>query len=368
MDFPAAETNSPDPQAHGVDRHVYRLAAQTWLALQSVEVPPTPRNFELWFTYLGGANTELTRRMDEMLQHGHRPVPEVLELIYVECIAPRLDPTIEALDDGAEEFEEVTRDTVSHLNAGQRVLSDFGQVLSTVGFQLGSEQTLDNLVQTVSVLAAETARVSGLNRTLENRLAASASQIQRLRNSLASVKQDATTDVLTNLTNRRGFDTRLRRAMTRNRAENTPVSLLLIDVDRFKNFNDMYGHKTGDLVLRLVGRLLTENVKGKDTAARYGGEEFALILSGADEYAGGRVAEQIRIALDGKRLVNRTNGHHVQGVTISIGVAELQPDERLASLVERADAALFRAKNTGRNRVCLSSQVIDVAPAGMPTV
>lgn len=100
-----------------------------------------------------------------------------------------------------------------------------------------------------------------------------------------------------------------------------------------------------------------ENVKGKDIAARFGGKEFAIILIGADEYAGGRVAERIRAALDGKRLINRGNGQHLHGVTISIGVAELRTNERAASWIERADAALYQAKNTGRNKVCLSTQI-----------
>jgi len=158
--------------------------------------------------------------------------------------------------------------------------------------------------------------------------------------SLADVKKDATTDALTGLINRRGFDDRLRRSMARSRTDKQPVCLLIADVDRFKAFNDTYGHRSGDLVLRLVARLLDENVKGKDIAARFGGEEFAIILIGADEYAGGRVAEKIRAALDGKRLINRGNGQHLHGVTISIGVAELRTNERAASWIERADARL----------------------------
>ena len=363
MDLHSAEPASPETHAQGADRHIHRLAAQTWLALQSACVQPTPRNFELWFTFLSGNNPELTRRMEELIQHGHRPVPEVLDLIFAECISGRTATNVEALEDSADEIEQVARDTATNLAAGQRFLNDYGNVLSTVGGQLGNDQTVDNLAQSVSILVAETTRISELNRSLETRLAASASQVARLRSSLAEVKQDATTDALTNLHNRRGFEARLRRAMARNKVDETPICLILADVDRFKNFNDMYGHKTGDLVLRLVGRLLAENVKGKDTASRYGGEEFALILTGADEYAGGRVAEQIRAALDGKRLVNRGSGQHVHGVTISIGVAELRPNERAASLIERADAALYQAKNTGRNRVCLSSALVENVPA-----
>ncbi|MGI4795174.1 MAG: GGDEF domain-containing protein [Janthinobacterium lividum] len=165
------------------------------------------------------------------------------------------------------------------------------------------------------------------------------------------------TDALTGLVNRRGFDTRLKRAVARRKLDDIPVCLLIADVDHFKKFNDTYGHKTGDLVLRLVARLLADNVKGKDTAARYGGNEFAIILTGADEHAGSRVAEQIRASLDGKRLVDRGNGRSLTGITISIGAAELSASERLIDLIERADMALYRAKNSGRNKVCLSSDV-----------
>lgn len=362
MDAHPPETTSPEPHVAGADRHVFRLAAQTWLALQAIDVPPSPRNFELWFTYLGGTNAELTRRMDEVLQQGHRPVAEILSLIYAECISGHGDADFEAMEDGAEAMEQVARETASHLAAGQRYLRDYGNVLSSVGVQLGHDQTVESLVKTVSTLVAETTRASELNRSLEARLNASASQVQRLRQSLAEVKQDATTDSLTGLTNRRGFDARLRRAMARNKSDNTPVCLLIADIDRFKTFNDSYGHKTGDLVLRLVGRLLADNVKGRDTAARYGGEEFALILTGADEHAGSRVAEQIRAALDGKRLINRGSGQHLTGVTMSIGVAELRPNERAASLIERADAALYQAKNSGRNKVCISDHTRDRDP------
>ena len=130
---------------------------------------------------------------------------------------------------------------------------------------------------------------------------------------------------------------------------------MLIDADHFKHVNDTYGHKVGDLVLRLIGRVLASNVKGRDTAARYGGEEFAVLLTGADLHAGAIVAEQMRAALDGRRLVNKGSGQQVQGVTVSVGIAQFRPGETSATLVERADAALYRAKRGGRNRVCADS-------------
>ena len=348
-------TTTLDP-IENATRQVYRLAAQTWLALQSMEVAPSPRNFELWFKYLSGENAQLNERMQQLVQLGQRPAPALLDHIYSECIATADTP---ALEEGADEIEDVARETATDLAASRRALNEYGQILSAVGVQLDSSPTLDNLVQTVSLLAGETKRVSEQNRTLEARLSNSANQVQRLRTALAEVREDATTDVLTGLVNRRGFDRRLRRAVSSFKTKDIKVALLIVDIDHFKMFNDTYGHKTGDLVLRFVGRLLAENVKGKDTAARYGGEEFGLILSGADEFSGGRVAEQIRSALNAKRLVNRSNLNQDHGVTISIGVAELQPNETVAALIERADAALYRAKLAGRDRVCLSSRLLD---------
>lgn len=139
----SGETTSPVPHIVGADRHVFRLAAQTWLALQAIGVPPTPKNFELWFTYLGGSNAELTLRIEELLQHGHRPIPEVLELIYAECVAGHGDADFEAIEDGAEVMEQVARETATHLAAGQRYLQDYGNVLSSVGVQLGQVVSLD---------------------------------------------------------------------------------------------------------------------------------------------------------------------------------------------------------------------------------
>ena len=361
------------PQATGIntgktelcetDRQVYRLAAQTLLALQAADVPPTPRHFELWFTHLGGSNADLSHRLEALISAGGRISGDALDLLHAECLALHSHADAATLEDGADAIQQAAEEAVEQLTAGQRSLQKYGAVLSQMGFQLGQDQTLDNLVKTVAILTAETVRASEHNRALEQRLTASAARISRLRQSLAEVKEEATTDALTGLINRRGFDTRLRRAVVRAKTDETPVCLLVADVDHFKQFNDSYGHKTGDLVLRLVGRLLADNVKGKDTAARFGGEEFAIILTGADERAGGRVAEQIRAALDGKRLINRGSGQNMRGVTISVGVAAMEANESATALLGRADVALYRAKKAGRNRVWVSSQADETVPA-----
>jgi diguanylate cyclase (GGDEF)-like protein len=153
----------------------------------------------------------------------------------------------------------------------------------------------------------------------------------------------ATTDGMTGLPNHRLFQERLRAEIVTCRAQGTPVTLLLIDVDRFKSYNDNFGHPAGDEALRIVGRILRESVRGNDLPARYGGEEFAAILPSTASAQAYVVAERIRTACEAQAFPFRQ-------VTLSIGIATTYEGEA-TELIERSDEALYAAKNGGRNRV-----------------
>jgi diguanylate cyclase len=135
------------------------------------------------------------------------------------------------------------------------------------------------------------------------------------------------------------------------------LSGLLIDIDRFKNFNDNFGHGVGDQVLRLMANVLREQVRECDLAARYGGEELMAVLPGADLLACGMVAERIRSSIAECRLSRRTTGEVLPSITVSIGVAEFRLGESMTELIERCDRALYRAKATGRNRVVTETEI-----------
>lgn len=165
------------------------------------------------------------------------------------------------------------------------------------------------------------------------------------------LKRKSEVDALTGLANRRYLDDQLDRAVRRARRTHEPLSLLLIDLDRFKLLNDLAGHQAGDDVLRKVGALLADAVSRPfDLPARYGGEEFAVILPGTDVAGAQAVGEEIRAALAAAGLPHPSGGN----VTASIGVA-CQPDGGAdgSALVASADAALYRAKAGGRDRVSL---------------
>ncbi len=165
------------------------------------------------------------------------------------------------------------------------------------------------------------------------------------------MRKESLTDPLTGIANRKAFDNELNAAIAEARQSAGRLSLFMCDIDRFKTFNDTWGHQTGDQVLRLVANCLSENVKGRDTAARYGGEEFAVIVRQAGIVSGLTLAEQIRSSVQSKRLVKKSTGDVLGSITVSIGVAELAAGEAAASLIQRADACLYRAKHAGRNCV-----------------
>ena len=182
---------------------------------------------------------------------------------------------------------------------------------------------------------------------------------QDLRAANSHLEQLASSDPLSGLANRRGFDARLAADWQRAGKLNRPVALLMIDVDHFKLFNDRYGHVEGDVCLRRIGKLLKETAIGEDDLpARYGGEEFALLMPGADIDAALKVGERLRRAVENLCVAHASSPEGQ--VTISVGCASLVPGvaENAEHLVEAADIALYAAKHRGRNAVVAHGAVV----------
>jgi diguanylate cyclase (GGDEF)-like protein len=178
---------------------------------------------------------------------------------------------------------------------------------------------------------------------------------QQMRRRLAAEEELrvlARTDGLTGLDNRRAFEESVEKEWHRAQRTGEPLSMLLIDADNFKGFNDLYGHCAGDEALVAVARCITQNVRRPgDTAARYGGEEFAVLLPDTDEAGATSIAEQIRAAVHTRALGHVASSHHV--LTVSIGAATARGEAFATSraLVNAADQALYGAKDAGRNGV-----------------
>lgn len=177
-----------------------------------------------------------------------------------------------------------------------------------------------------------------------------AAEIERI----ANLQHDNITDHLIGIYNRRYLDRRIVEEMQRARRYKLPLSLFLLDIDHFKKINDNFGHPVGDKTLKSLGHLLSRNVRDMDIIARYGGEEIAILAVQTPFLQARNLAERLRLSVESTIMVPSEEAEHRSaiGITVSIGVAAL--DEHVASplaFIERADKALYRAKETGRNRV-----------------
>jgi diguanylate cyclase (GGDEF)-like protein len=193
-------------------------------------------------------------------------------------------------------------------------------------------------------------RLQAERQMLANQLATMARELARKNKELEAanhaIERIARTDVLTGLSNRRTLDELLSREIGRAQRQHQPLSLILADVDHFKEINDTFGHGVGDHVLSALGRIFGSQVRPYDVAARFDGEEFVLVFPGTECHEGLAIAERLRRQVEAIQIPNGP-----ERITISCGVATLMENDSAEAVLARADAALCRAKDGGRNRV-----------------
>lgn len=194
-----------------------------------------------------------------------------------------------------------------------------------------------------------------LLRVMSSRVRNDNTHLQRSFHLQREYERAAKTDLLTGVHNRRWMDEMFPRQLARSVRSGHPLALLMVDIDRFKRLNDTYGHRNGDIVLKAVARRLAETLRPTDFLVRYGGEEFVAMLPGAGEQAALTAAERLRSAVETADY-KAPEPYTLLQVTVSIGVALLEPGESVEQLIERADRALYQAKAAGRNRVMHAGQ------------
>jgi diguanylate cyclase len=315
-------------------------------------VPPTPENFSVWFNYAMGASPALRKTIDILVANKRKFDSATNHDLYVTYVKPRADSGV------AEDFPEQLQGVISSakeflataISDNRTQIETLGEVSSQCGASSDPRPIIERLVKELS---NATARAS----SLEANFIETSEELDKIRDSLKLAEQHSNTDALTGLANRRALEEFVRSAQITSMETGEPLSILMIDIDHFKKFNDSFGHQVGDQVLRLVAKVLQENVRGDDLAARYGGEELMAVLPGTAVDICAEIAERIRRRISEARLTRRATGEEISSVTVSIGVAQFRLAESAEMMIERCDRALYQAKRSGRNRTITESDI-----------
>ena len=317
--------------------------------IRSLRQTAIPRNYEIWYVYATGYNSQLNKVINETLARNGKLTEADLEQIY-ETYLSHIKTTDRIDKVGARVIGEID-DVMRLIGDALGMSASYNASLTCASEKLSATADREQVMKVVETLVKTTHEMRDTTRALEERLTLSKTEISNLQQSLEAIRAESLTDPLTGLGNRKYFDRSIDTAIETALTTGEPLSLLMFDIDYFKSFNDSYGHLTGDQVLRLVGMSLKQSIKGQDITARYGGEEFAVVLPNTALRQALTVADHIRRAVMSKELKKKSTGEILGRVTISVGVSMLKPGDDADSLIERADACLYAAKRAGRNRV-----------------
>ncbi len=309
-----------------------------------------PVTFAVWYEVLAGSNLRLEQALNARLQVEPRLGDATLLKLFHEYISDTDDETMSRLSLDFQHMMDAVSQTATRTDhsAGR-----FGRQLDGLSNALRSEDR-GSVEPALNDILSGIAEMKRSTEALQHQVSASQREIDRLRTDLTRAREEALTDSLTGVLNRNGFDRRLDQLLKQ--ASGTPVlhCLVMFDIDHFKIVNDTHGHVVGDRVLAAIGKVLQDNLGGTaNVAARYGGEEFAVLLpySSIDDAA--RLAETVRVRTKAMKLRKRDTQEVLLTVTVSAGVAATQPGDDASGLIARADAALYRSKQQGRDRVTL---------------
>jgi diguanylate cyclase len=335
----------------GRDRHDRTIVfGETAIGrIKALRQPAEPRDYEIWYNYATGHIPALNQAIDATLACKGNLDPAEVDAIHETYFSPaRLTDRIDSV--GSKVAAEIDRvmTVIDHAASANTACTE--RLNDVNGTLSGRDAAPEQLRAIVASLLGITRDFARAKQTVELQLTASRQKIQELQDDLEAVRHESLTDPLTTLANRKCFDHALADAIATSATTGSQLSLLMIDIDHFKSFNDTFGHLTGDQVLRLVALCLKQNVKGQDLAARYGGEEFAVVLPRTGSREAQRVADHVRRAVMGKELMKRSTGESLGRITVSIGVASWRFGDSSQSLIERADDCLYAAKRSGRNR------------------
>lgn len=336
---------------------VEEAAALTRLTLPLMvqhEIPTTPKNYTVWYRYVDGTDKRLKEAIDGLVQQGEPFSEETNEQLYRQYCAEK-DET--ALLDLRENLRNILVSLLGNFVDVSEQSDEYEALVSSSLEKLSDQPSAQDLRIIVDEIIEKTRDLGESGKAIQSRLKGAAEELQELKEEFERAKTEALVDFLTGAANRKAFDEKLMTTIRESNSNGGLLSLLMIDIDHFKQFNDKYGHVVGDEVLKFTTARIKEMVRGTDFLARYGGEEFAVLLPETSLAGAGRVAENIREAFSKRKLKRAGSSTYLGQLTVSIGVGQYHPSEDAKEFVQRTDQALYFAKENGRNRVSTESDL-----------
>lgn len=311
--------------------------------------PPTPHVYELFYTICAGQNAELNEALATIVADKRKVSGRDAERLYDKYLST--DKTSAEMAGIGSKMNGEMSSLMSLIGTAVTTANTYQASLQNAEQKLASGPAQQNVEALVQSLLAATQTMAQTNAEVSANLETSRAQVEQLEDCLRAAREESSKDPLTGLANRRQFDIMLDEAILSAGNTNTPLSLLMIDIDHFKPFNDEHGHVAGDSALRYVASCIKSNIKEHDTAARYGGEEFAVILPQTSLEHAMSVAERIRHLVHARHLVKKATGEDMGRISVSVGATEREEKDSAESFLHRADMCMYAAKAAGRNQV-----------------
>lgn len=333
------------------------------LALMTAQnVVPVPTNYEVWFRYASGQAADLNEEIDKRLREGAAIDGQLTSELHQKYVG-QTNLADAAIETGAKLDSEIDK-IMTLVQSATGNNSALGSSVRAASEGLTNKSSPTDVRRVVEAIMSASLEMEGRSKELEERLNETKSELNALQTKLTKARSEARTDGLTGVNNRKAFDELLAQEIAYAAANNSQLCLMMGDIDHFKAFNDTWGHRTGDQVLRLVASCLKGGAREEDHVARYGGEEFAVIMPGISPERAEKAANAIREAVKARELVKRSTGETLGRVTMSLGISSHRAGDNSGSLIERADSCLYTAKRSGRNCVITeTSQPTAVAKA-----
>ena len=319
-----------------------QLAKKVLIFLVKQEIPATPENYKVWFAYHSGRHEDLEKNVKEKISRAIPIDSELTAQLHERYFGDQDKQGIISLVENQAAI--IIKEVIDNLLISRDDTSEYNRKLHQYSLALSAAIDVEDIRGIINTLISDTKQFEEANVELQYKLEHITVETENLKKQIVEYEGDLLRDPLTSLYNRRALDKKLEDLYADFKNKGSVFSVIMADINSFKQFNDQYGHIIGDNALQIVSASLEENTKGNDFVGRYGGDEFILLLPETNLDNAAIVAKKLGEAVSRKKLQIKRTGKIVASIHISLGISQMQEEDTLESVVERADEALALAK------------------------